>query len=120
MESNQLAEIAANVLYLNSPGDIDVQKSLFSDYGMSSLDFVDFAFEVRTASNKQFHPDALWPVNALMTNGDYCSGGVWTDAGRAELAKIFDGHAEFPESPTVANLYALFSLSYVAHRLRAL
>ncbi len=120
MEATQIASIAANVLYLAGPEAIDRSKSLFTDYGMSSLDFVDLAFEVRAASSKQFQPEALWPVNSMMTNPDLFAGGTWTEAGSRELAKLFDGHAELPGDLSPSSLHALFSVAYIEHRLRAL
>ncbi len=120
MQAPQIASIAANVLYLEGPEAIDPKKSLFSHYGMSSLDFVDLAFEVRAASGKQFEPEALWPINSMMTNPELFAGGQWTQAGHLALQKLFEGHTEVPAAASAADLNALFSVDYIEHRLRTL
>jgi len=120
MNANQISQIAASILYLDDASSIDTSKSLFKEYGMSSLDFVDFTYELKAAANKEFDPDQLWPINAMMTNPEFYSAGKWTDAGRAELVRVFDGHAPVPASGATEELYALFSVGYVEHRLRAL
>jgi len=120
MNSNQIAQIAASVLYLDDANAIQTNKSLFKEYGMSSLDFVDFAYELKAAANKEFDPDQLWPINAMMNNPEFHAGGAWTDAGRAELARIFEGHTAVPGTPGTEELYGLFSVDYVEHRLRTL
>lgn len=120
MNANQISQIAASVLYLDDANAIDTGKSLFKEYGMSSLDFVDFAYELKAAANKEFDPDQLWPINAMMNNPAFHVRSSWTDAGRAELVRLFDGYTTVPASGGTEELYALFSVSYVEHRLRAL
>ena len=120
MNANQISQIAASVLYLDDVNAIDTGKSLFKEYGMSSLDFVDFTYELKAAANKEFDPDQLWPINAMMNNPAFYAGGAWTDDGRAELVRLFDGHASVPASAGTEELYALFSVGYVEHRLRVL
>jgi acyl carrier protein len=120
MNANQISQIAASILYLDDVDAIDTGKSLFKEYGMSSLDFVDFAYELKAAANKEFDPDQLWPINVMMNNPEFYAGGSWTDAGRAELVRVFDGHTAVPASGGTEELYALFSVGYVEHRLRAL
>lgn len=120
MDSAGIASVVAKVLYLSGPDVVDPRKSLFHDYGLSSLDFVDLAFEVRSASAKQFQPEALWPINAMMTNREYYSGGRWTNLGRQELAEVFQGHAELPEEPSTKDIHSLFTVAFIEHRLRSL
>lgn len=120
MNTNQIAQIAASVLYLDDVNKIETGKSLFKEYGMSSLDFVDFAYELKAAANKEFDPDQLWPINAMLNNPEYHAAGAWTDAGRAELARIFEGHTAVPGVAGTEELYGLFSVDYVEHRLRTL
>jgi acyl carrier protein len=119
MKQNDIATIAAKILYLEGADPVDPDKSLFKDYGMTSLDFVDFAFELRAASHKGFQPEELWPVNGMMNNPEYFSAGTWTDAGRAKLSQLFE-ERPLPDALTADNLYQLFSVTYVENRLRAL
>lgn len=118
MEKSEIAAVAANVMYLESPESIDSSKSLFLDYGMSSIDFIDFAFEVKSRSGKGLGPDQLWPVNSMMTNPDNFGGGRWTETGLKRLQEIFAG-AELPENPGLQQLSALFSVDFVARRVSA-
>jgi acyl carrier protein len=121
MNNTQIAQIAANVLYINNVDEIDASKSLFREYCMSRLDFVDFACELRAAADKQFELDQLWPVNAMINQPRFHQDGAWTDAGRAELAQLFNGYAAVPSaSASEHELEGLFTVAYVAHRLRAL
>ncbi len=120
MNISQISQIAASVLYLDDAAAIATNKSLFQEYGMSSLDFVDFAYELKAAANKEFDPDQLWPINAMMNSPAFYTAGSWTDEGRAELVRIFEGHTAVPDAAGSEALYRLFSVDYVEHRLRTL
>ena len=120
MEMPQIAHIAAKVLYLNEDEAIDVSQSLFDAYRMSWLDFVDFACELQAAANKTFDPEQLWPINTMRNQARFYQDGAWTAAGHSELARIFDGHATLPPDGAPQELNHLFSVAFVAHRLRAL
>lgn len=119
-QTAQIAQIAAKVLYMDEDDPIDVSKSLFKEYCMSRLDFVDFACELQAAANKQFDSDQLWPIDVMMNQAELYRCGAWTEAGHAELARIFDGHAAVPHAGDTEQLERLFSVAYVAHRLRTL
>ncbi|TFW31232.1 acyl carrier protein [Duganella callida] len=119
MEIAKIAQLAAKVLYLEDE-PLDVSKSLFQTYHMSRLDYVDFASELQLASGKQFDPDQLWPINGMLNQPALYQAGGWTEAGRAALARLFDGHAEIPAGAAPATLQGMFTVEYVAHRLRAL
>jgi hypothetical protein len=120
MNNKQIAKIVAKVLYLDEKDQIDVSKSLFHVYAMSWLDFIDFACELQAAANKEFHPDQLWPINAMMRQAELYCCGAWTAAGGAALGRIFDGHAAVPAADAAEELRSMFSVAYVAHRLRTL
>ena len=120
MNISDIAQIAANILYLDEDEQIVASGSLFQDYNMSWLDFVDFACELQAAANLEFTPDQLWPINAMMGQAAFYRGGAWTDAGHAELARLFDGYAAPVPSGSAQELQNLFSVAWVAHRLRVL
>ncbi len=121
MKTQEIALIAANVMYIDDVNEIDVSRSLFNDYSMSSLDFVDFAFELKSTSGKDFSPDQLWPVNTMMSNPEFYSAGKWTDAGKAELVRVFAGFTELQDSQLNSEaLHNLFSVNYIQHRLAAM
>lgn len=117
MNTQDIAQYAAIVLYLDGENAIDPDKSLFTDYGMTSLDFIDFAFELKGASNKEFTPDDLWPVNGMMSNPDFFSKNSWTPLGVNQLQSLFENYRDIPDTPTIADLYPLFTVRFVEHRL---
>ncbi|MBQ4849989.1 acyl carrier protein [Pseudoalteromonas sp. MMG012] len=121
MNQSEIATIAANILYLDDVSEIEFDRSLFGDYSMSSLDYVDFAFELKGESGKEFDPDELWPINTMMDNPEFYQNGQWTDAGRAALTKVFTGFTELPqEDLTPESLYNLFSVDFIQHRISTL
>jgi acyl carrier protein len=119
MKANDVAQVAAKVLYVES-NVIDLDKSLFADYGMSSMDFVDFAFELKTVSKKDFTPDDLWPINSMVTNPKYFSQNKWTEEGIGELQTILSGDKALQGETSVQDLYKLFTANFVERRLNAL
>lgn len=116
METREIAELAANVLYLEDPDSVDSRKSLFLEYRMSSIDFIDFAFELKSRCGRSFSPDDLWPVNSMMTDPEFYAEGRWTERGTARLRQIFRS-TDMPESPEIRYLYSLFSVEYIARRI---
>lgn len=118
MKASEIAAIAANVMYIDDANEIDVSRSLFNDYAMSSLDFVDFAFELKSSSGKDFSPDQLWPVNGMMSNPEFYKNGKWTDDGKAELLRLFAGFTDLDDhNLSVEKLHNLFSVRFIEHRL---
>jgi acyl carrier protein len=118
MNTQDIAATAANVMYIDDVSEIDVSRSLFNDYSMSSLDFVDFAFELKSESGKEFSPDQLWPINTMMDNPDFYAEGEWSPAGKEELIRIFDGFSKVEEQALTSEyLHNLFSVQFVEHRL---
>ena len=118
MNTQEITTIAANVMYIDDISEIEASRSLFNDYSMSSLDFVDFAFELKSESGKDFSPDQLWPINSMMDNPEYYSDGCWTEEGKAELGRVFKEHCELTQDSLSSEaLHNLFSVQFVEHRL---
>ena len=120
MNTTEIAEIVSGVMYFDDPAALDATRSLFTDYGMSSLDFVDFAFELRSAAGKDFTPDDLWPINALLADRTCFTAGSWTETGKTRLADVFGRDMTTDGEPTTATLYPLFSIEFVERRLHAI
>ncbi len=118
--TTQISDIVGSVMYLDDPSTLDTTRSLFSEYGMSSLDFVDFAFELRSATAKDFTPDDLWPVNAMLADRTCFTAGTWTETGRAQLQTLFGDDTPITGEPTAADLYAMFSIAFIERRLQAI
>jgi acyl carrier protein len=116
MDKSKIAELVANILYIDDPKTIDTAKSLFRDYGMSSIDYIDFSFELQAHCGSNFSPDELWPVNSMLTDPAFFVDGKWTVAGEAYLRDLFQGFP-LPASLDTRSLYTLFSIDFVASRL---
>jgi len=117
----EIATIAANVLYLNDISEIEFDRSLFGHYSMSSLDYIDLAFELKDESGKEFVPYELWPINTMLDNPEFYKNGQWTGAGREALNKVFNGFIDLKaENPSRESLYSLFSVDFIKHRISAL
>ena len=118
MEKRAIAELAAKVLYLKNPELIDHQKSLFIDYVMTSIDFVDFGYELKALSNQPITLDDLWPVSRMITNPEFFTNGRWTQRGVSWLREIFQNE-QLSENATMHQLHAFFSVDFIARRIAA-
>ena len=85
---------------------------------MSSLEFIDFAFELKARSGKDIQPEELWPVNEMMTDPAFFVDGQWTTEGVNRLRLDFCCE-DMPEQPDRHFLLSLFSIEYVMRRLGA-
>src|SRR5438046_1253708 len=103
MTKNEITELVAKILFIEDPTSIDPSKSLFREYRMSSLDFVDFTFELQSRCGKELSLHDLWPVNSMLTDPEYFADGNWTPAGKQRLKEIFRGFP-LPEKLEVGNL----------------
>ncbi|WP_342627789.1 acyl carrier protein [Nguyenibacter vanlangensis] len=121
INKNDIAKIVSEVMYLDDASAIETARSLFTEYGMSSLDFVDFAFELRNVTGKTFTPDDLWPVNAMLADRTCFAAGTWTDIGRAKLEDVFGKDSDIVKGePTATELYSHFSIDFIEQRLTAI
>lgn len=118
MDAADVASLVAEILYLEDAGLIDHGKSIFLEYKMSSLEFIDFAFELKTRSGKDIQPEELWPVNEMMTDPAFFVDGQWTTEGVNKLRQVFRCE-DMPEQPNRNFLLSLFSIEYVMRRLGA-
>jgi acyl carrier protein len=116
MDARRVAEIVAKIMYLDNPEDLNHEKSLFKKYGMSSIDFLDFAFELREQSGKDFEPQDLWPVNAMLGDPMLYAGTTWTLLGQQRLQNVLQLQS-LPRDVQLTELYEYFSIQFVARRL---
>ncbi|RAW93242.1 MULTISPECIES: acyl carrier protein [unclassified Photorhabdus] len=118
----EIKKLFKDVMYINDSTDIDVEKSLFLDYGMTSIDFIDFSFELKKKFNVDIDPNDLWPINKMATFEENYSfqDKQWTPVGLVRLNeqliysgkdKISNPEIEFKE------LYNYFTLSYINAKL---
>lgn len=78
----RIKNVFKKVMYLSEDTHLENDKSLFLFYDMSSVDFIDFAFEIRKEFSVISKDEHLWPVKSLMDDPDYYSSeNTWTDLG---------------------------------------
>lgn len=116
MNANDVAAIAAKIMYISDASIVEHNKSLFNVYAMSSIDFIDFAFEIGAESGETLSPNYLWPVNSLMTDPVFFEGLTWTSEGVRRLCEIFRRNDISPDI-SVRELYEFFTIEYVTDRL---
>jgi acyl carrier protein len=61
----KVKDIAANILFLDSSDDIEDDAS-FEEMGCSSIDFIDFCYEVKAQINSDIEPHDIWPFTRLL------------------------------------------------------
>ena len=120
MNMQKISNLAADVLYLDADTVIEPDKSLFTVYGMSSLDFIDFSFELKGVANKDFTPDDLWPINKMMTDPECFARSRWTDKGLKELTIVFNGDDGVSAEQNAEDLYQRFTVAFIEKRLQAI
>lgn len=83
----KVKEIAANILFLDSPDDIDNDVS-FEEIGFTSIDFIDFCYEVKAQINPKIEPHDIWPFTQLLVDPLFYSEGRWTEKGKKAVNEI--------------------------------
>ncbi len=90
--------------------------SLFTEYDLSSIDFIDLCFELGQKSKINFQPNELWPFNKMLTNPEYYSQENWTDKGWEEVCAILGMDVASPKC-SIRDLYHHFTINYIHRRL---
>ncbi|MER2475042.1 acyl carrier protein [Photorhabdus laumondii] len=122
MYISEIKKLFKDIMYINDSTDINVEKSLFLDYGMTSIDFIDFSFELKKKFNVDIDPNDLWPINKMATFEENYSfqDKQWTPVGLVRLNEqlIFSGKDKI-SNPEIEfkELYNYFTLSYINAKL---
>ncbi|MDW6002905.1 acyl carrier protein [Vibrio mangrovi] len=120
MNLSEMKDILAQVMYIDSPEEIDPDASIFEDYEMNSIDLIDFTYEIKKKEDMDFPDGTLWPVNSFMNEADYYDSATlqWTDAGLDKINSLFTLDAPIADKSTKVNdLYKYFTLNYIQKRL---
>lgn len=122
MSISEIENLFKDVMYLNDNDELDINKSLFLHYDMTSIDFIDFAFEIKKSFGIDIGPDELWPVNKMATSEEYYSfqKKQWTPEGLRKLNEVvkFSGKDTVSDnSIELRELYHYFTLNYVNSRI---
>jgi acyl carrier protein len=83
----KVKEIAAHILFLDSSEDIESDTS-FEEIGFSSIDFIDFCYEVKAQINPSIEPHDIWPFAKLLVDPQFYKEGSWTEAGKKVVNDI--------------------------------
>lgn len=121
----KVTEIFREVMYLDNEEIISPDKSLFLDYDMTSIDFIDFSFEVKKSFKLSAEPDDIWPVNkmAMLANLYSPEERKWSDEGIRQLTEVLtcDGRTPCITAHTdIRSLYAFFTLRYISKKIHEL
>lgn len=118
MKIDRLKEILAQVLYLDSPSDIDPEVSIFNDYDMNSIDLIDFVYEIKNEEGLDVPDGSFWPINEYLSDPQlYDSQNLeWTEDGLNKLSEVF-GNQVSDKKATGIDLYKYFTLNYVLYRI---
>lgn len=114
---NQIKEIIANILYVNSTDEIANNAALFTELGLNSIDYIDLCFELKQQFNKEIEQETLWPINKWLLEKNYYDQNQWTDAGWNKVCQLLklDSHSK---KISVQKLYDFFTVDYLENRLQ--
>lgn len=116
---NQIKEIIANILYLDSIDEINDQSALFTELGLSSIDYIDLCFELKQQFNKDVEQEALWPINKWLLEKAFYDQNQWTDEGWSKICSLLKIDMVAKKLP-VQKLYDFFTVNYIVNRLQEL
>ncbi len=123
MSISTINQIFKDIMYLDEAEELDPNKSLFSDYGMTSIDYIDFAFELKKHFKVDVSPESLWPVNKWAITEDYYSFDTkeWTSKGLTEINNLLGlkGAAAVDKKIQFKELYSYFTLNYINQQISA-
>jgi len=117
----RIKNVFRKVMYLSEDTHLENDKSLFLFYDMSSVDFIDFAFEIRKEFSVISKDEHLWPVKSLMDDPDYYSSeNTWTDLGLKKINECLLLSEEcliMNRKITAKELMEYFTINYITKRL---
>ncbi|SIO94753.1 acyl carrier protein [Vibrio spartinae] len=117
MNIKKINSIFKEIMYLDEDENVEKNKSLFSDYGMTSIDYIDFAFELKKHFNIEITPDNLWPINQWSTQETLYSFDKkeWTEVGLSKINELIGEFAKTPISKNIEfkQLYSFFTLEFI-------
>jgi acyl carrier protein len=100
----KVKDIAANILFLDSSDDIDDDAS-FEEMGCSSIDFIDFCYEVKAQINSDIEPHDIWPFTRLLIDPKFYTEGCWTEAGKKLVNEVLEVDSSVEINPKSLNQY---------------
>ncbi|UZM14440.1 acyl carrier protein [Pseudomonas kielensis] len=112
----KVKKIAANILFLDSSDDIENDAS-FEEIGFTSIDFIDFCYEVKVQINSDVEAHDIWPFAKFLVDPLIYSEGRWTEAGRKVVSEILGVDDNVEVDPKSLDKY--WTLGFCAQRIEA-
>ncbi|MFP1732619.1 acyl carrier protein [Lonsdalea quercina] len=123
MYISTINKIFKDIMYFDESEELDPNKSLFSDYEMTSIDYIDFAFELKKQFKVDVNPESLWPVNKWATTEAFYSFDTkeWTSKGLTKLNNLLGlkGSESVDKKIQFKELYSYFTLNYINQQISA-
>ena len=113
----KIKEIIANILYLDSSDEIKTKAGLFTELGISSIDYIDLCFELKREFGKEVGHDDLWPLNKMLLDNNLYANNQWTDKGWQEICEILKLDVKL-EKQSIQELYQYFTVDFIERRLQ--
>ncbi|AZE84793.1 hypothetical protein C4J98_3387 [Pseudomonas orientalis] len=112
-----IKKIAADILFLDDPDSIRSHES-FDKIGFTSIDFIDFCFEVKSKIHEDADPEYLWPFHKMQADPELCVGGKWTAKGWKAAREIL----KVPTEPIIHpdKISHFWTPEFCSRRLEAL
>lgn len=113
----QVKEILASILYIDSPQSIKDSDSLFLDLNLNSIDVIDFVFELNQKFNIELKDNELWPIRTWIDNPNYFTDGKWTESGIEAIKRELSIQEEISNDVSQKDLLRYFTVDYIANRI---
>ncbi|WP_148245127.1 acyl carrier protein [Enterobacter asburiae] len=125
MTLQKVIDIFKDVMYMEKDDEVDVNKSLFTHYEMSSIDLIDFTFELKKTFALTIEPEDIWPINKMISTSELydAESKKWTQSGIHQLKELLSHNKKtenLKPDTDVRNLYAFFTIEYVANKIEKL
>ncbi len=114
-----IKEVIADILYLNSTEEIADNAAIFTELGLSSIDYIDLCFELDQKYDIEITQDDMWPINRMLLQENYFDNDEWTDAGWRKVCQVV-GLDESTKKMPIQDLQHAFTVNYIERRIKEL
>ena len=116
MFKQRTKEIIAKILYLDSGDEVGDSAPLFTELGLSSIDYIDLCFELQQAFGSHVTADNIWPINSMTLDKRYFENSEWTIEGCSRIKEVLD--LSIDATPvSLKELYEHFTVNYLEKRI---
>jgi acyl carrier protein len=115
----KIKEVVASILYLESPNEVDDNLSLFTQLGLTSIDYIDLCYELCQLTKADINLDNLWPINKIILDEALYKNSEWTDKGWDEVCSLLELNST-ERKKSITELYDYFTVNYIEKRIGVL